>query len=226
MIHRVSHNAHPEPGAGAPGTRAADPFKARLAALDSVFGRHSSVYREHEVFRDSGPVAFAEFPQYLPKAVVYCTCELTGRDEQGRPSGQLEYQSETRSGQFEILVALPITSKLLPHRHQAGITDHGIVGHILRDLAILCTSEEFVSGAVVPITEPSVTPIEAALLVDISSSKHPFTHMGNEHGLMLAMFIHTSELSYCRRYGHKALIGLLRDSGVYPLSDHRRDQVV
>jgi hypothetical protein len=220
-----------------------DMFKARLAALDGVFGRHSNVYRESTTFVEGGPVAFAEFPRYLPKAVVYATCELTGRDEDGRWSRQLAHSGtggaggagggggaggavEARTGNYEILLAVPVTSKLVPQHHQAGIKGHGIVGHILRDLARLSTEAELGGGAVVPLTEPFITPVEAALLVDISSSKHPFVHQGHEHGLMLAMFIHRPELDHCRRYGHKALIGLLRDSGCYPLSDHRRESVV
>jgi hypothetical protein len=209
-----------------PQTTITDPFKARLAALDAVFGRHSSVYREHQSFREGGPVAFAEFPQYLPKTVIYCTCELTGPDEADAPSGQRPCPSPGRSGEFEIVIALPITSKILPRRYQAGLMDHGGVGHVLRDLARLCTQEDFASGAVVPLTEPSITPVTAALLVDISSSKHPFTHAGAEHGLLLAMFIHAGELAYCRSHGHKALIALLREAGAYPTSDHRRASVV
>jgi hypothetical protein len=207
-------------------TNIADPFKARLAALDAVFGRHSSVYRQADSFIDGGPVAFAEFPQYLPKSVIYCTCELTGADQDGRIAGQALYPTSGRSGEYEILVALSISSKLVPSRHQAGITGHGVIGHILRDLAILSTQAELSSGAVVPLTEPSITPVAAALIVDISSSKHPFTHAGREHGLMLAMFIHAAELAYCREHGHKALVGLLREAGVYPVSDHRRASVV
>lgn len=232
-LSRFNADPHASDAAGMATSRQADPFKARLAALDAVFGRHSNVYREHQSFVDGGPVAFAEFPQYLPKAVVYCTCELTGPDEQGRGSGQLAGDGvagagagEARSGEHELVIALSITSKLLPHRHQAGLSDHGVVGHILRDLARLSTQTEFVSGAVVPLTEPSLTPVAAALLVDISSSKHPFTHAGREHGLMLVMFIHASELNYCRDHGHRALVHLLREAGGYPLSDHRRASVV
>lgn len=211
----------------APGpTSTADPIRARIVALDGVFGRHSNIYREAASFIDGGPVAFAEFPQYLPKTVIYCTCELTGPDEEGRSAGQIPYPAPGRSGEYEILVALPIGSKLLPQRHQAGITGHGVVGHILRDLAVLSTQAELMSGAVVPLTEASITPISAALIVDISSGKHPFAHGGREHSLLLAMFIHASELEFCRREGHRALVKLMREAGVYPVSDHRRASVI
>lgn len=49
---------------------------------------------------------------------------------------------------------------------------------------------------------------------------------GEPYGVILVMKVHPSELQYARQNGTPALIGKLKDTGVYPFSDLDRESVV
>ena len=58
------------------------------------------------------------------------------------------------------------------------------------------------------------------------AKRRPFRIGNQEHGLLLIMEVHKSELKYARQYGTHKLIEKLRQAKVYPASDLDREPVV
>ena len=56
--------------------------------------------------------------------------------------------------------------------------------------------------------------------------RRPFRIGNHDHGLLLIMEVHKSELKYARKYGTHKLIEKLKQAKVYPSSDLDRASVV
>jgi hypothetical protein len=178
-------------------------WDARVAALETVLGKcDGTVWYAPSPRHRQGFADVLRFRDYL-EGVAYVTCDLVGNSK----------QVPNKWGHYELMLCTreendwtpTLLSRLARYTHDATLHPGDTM-----DLG---------SGA------PGDSTISALLFARAEAPADSFVVMGTPANLILCIGITAEEFDACKNFGSGVMLRMLKESGVYPFTDLRRESI-
>ncbi len=178
-------------------------WDARVGALETVLGKcDGTVYHSPPPLHLDGHADVLRFRHFVD-GVTYVTCDLIGNPRHvPNDRGSYELMMCTRQ---ESAWAPALLSRLAKYTHDAAI-HAGDTMDLVR-------------------AAPRKSTIEALLFARPEVPTTSFDVLGKPAGLVLCLGITGAEFAACKTHSSAVVLRALKDQGIYPYTDLRRDSV-